>query len=160
MNSSSSPNGDDAATQAGGWVGQITSNAFMKREFGKPLVESPIRRIDLSMIVDTSGAYIPGHGTPTAILIGRHRDPDNGYVHAVLGKCGEPDRPAPGSHGLVWDAIVSNPAHPGHEDDWISVELIDRDVLKSHPWAWVAAEPQHWWAPNRKPRTHSRTASR
>ena len=107
----------------------------MKREFGKPLVESMIRRLDLSMIVDTSGAYIPGHGTPTAILIGRHRDPDNAYVHAVLGKRGEPDRPAPGSHGLVWDAIVSNFAHPGHEDDWISVELIDRDVLKSHPWA-------------------------
>jgi hypothetical protein len=26
-------------------------------------------------VVDTSGAYIPGHGTPTVILFGRHRAP-------------------------------------------------------------------------------------
>jgi hypothetical protein len=45
----------------------------MKREFGSKLIEQVLPRLDLSHVVDTSGAYIPGHGTPTVILFGRHR---------------------------------------------------------------------------------------
>jgi hypothetical protein len=41
----------------------ITANSFMKREFGKKLVETYIPR--------WAGAYFPGHGTPTVILFGR-----------------------------------------------------------------------------------------
>ncbi|MDE8346399.1 MAG: BREX-2 system adenine-specific DNA-methyltransferase PglX, partial [Acidocella sp.] len=59
----------------GGFVGQITANSFMKREFGKKLIEQYLPKIDLSHMIDTSGAYIPGHGTPTVILFGRHRPP-------------------------------------------------------------------------------------
>jgi hypothetical protein len=58
-----------------GFVGQITANSFMKREFGKKLIEEVLPRLDLTHVVDTSGAYIPGHGTPTVILFGRHRAP-------------------------------------------------------------------------------------
>ena len=58
-----------------GFVGMITANSFMKREFGKKLIEQFIPRWDLTHVVDTSGAYIPGHGTPTVILFGRHRAP-------------------------------------------------------------------------------------
>ena len=47
-----------------GWVGQITSNSFMKREFGSKLIEDFLVHQDLRLIADTSGAYIPGHGTP------------------------------------------------------------------------------------------------
>jgi len=54
-----------------GWVGQITSNSFMKREFGSSLIDRFLAHKDLRLIVDTSGAYIPGHGTPTVILVGR-----------------------------------------------------------------------------------------
>ncbi len=46
----------------------------MKREFGKKLIESFFPTVDLTHVIDTSGAYIPGHGTPTTILFGRHRE--------------------------------------------------------------------------------------
>ena len=52
-----------------------TANSFMKREFGKKLIEEFFPRIDLTHVIDTSGAYIPGHGTPTVILFGRNRKP-------------------------------------------------------------------------------------
>ena len=42
----------------------------MKREFGKKLIEEFLPTIDLTHVIDTSGAYIPGHGTPTVILFG------------------------------------------------------------------------------------------
>ena len=59
-----------------GYTGQITSNSFMKREFGKKLIEEFFaHRVDLTHVIDTSGAYIPGHGTPTVILLGRRRFP-------------------------------------------------------------------------------------
>ena len=48
-----------------GYVGMITANSFMKREFGKKLIEEFFPKIDLTHVIDTSGAYIPGHGTPT-----------------------------------------------------------------------------------------------
>ena len=47
-----------------GYVGMITANSFMKREFGKKLIEEFFPKIDLTHVVDTSGAYIPGHGHP------------------------------------------------------------------------------------------------
>ena len=53
----------------------ITANSFMKREFGKKLIEEFFPTVDLTHVIDTSGAYIPGHGTPTVILFGRNRRP-------------------------------------------------------------------------------------
>ena len=58
-----------------GYTGQITANSFMKREFGKKLIEEFFPRLDLTHVIDTSGAYIPGHGTPTVILFGRWQYP-------------------------------------------------------------------------------------
>ena len=52
------------ATEPAGFVGMITANSFMKREFGRKLIEKFIPRWDLTHVVDTSGAYIPGHGRP------------------------------------------------------------------------------------------------
>ena len=54
-----------------GYVGMITANSFMKREFGKKLIENYLPHKDITHIIDTSGAYIPGHGTPTVILFAR-----------------------------------------------------------------------------------------
>ena len=51
-----------------GYVGMITSNAFMKRGFGKKLIEEYLPKWDISQVIDTSGVYLPGHGTPTTIL--------------------------------------------------------------------------------------------
>ncbi len=65
----------------------------MKREFGRKLIEEFLAtRVDLTHVIDTSGAYIPGHGTPTVILFGRNRAPVGDTVRAVLGIRGEPQR--------------------------------------------------------------------
>lgn len=77
----------------GGFIGQITSNAFMKREHGRALVEKVLPRFDLTSVVDTSGAYIPGHGTPTVILFARNRPPSTDAVRVVQSRRGEPETP-------------------------------------------------------------------
>ena len=119
--------------QHAGWVGQITSNSFMKREFGSKLIESFLAHRDLRRVVDTSGAYIPGHGTPTVILVGRNHGPVNETVRAVLGIRGEPGRPDEAANGLVWSSIVGHIDEPGYEDDWVSVVNLDRESLESPP---------------------------
>lgn len=94
----------------GGFVGQITSNAFMKREHGKALVEKVLPRLDLTHVIDTSGAFIPGHGTPTVIMFGRNRPPTSLTVRAVLGKRGEPETPKGATPAGV--ALASRLAKP------------------------------------------------
>ncbi|MEV6312640.1 BREX-2 system adenine-specific DNA-methyltransferase PglX [Streptomyces sp. NPDC051840] len=121
----------------GGFVGQITANSFMKREFGKKLIEVFFRnRAELSHVIDTSGAYIPGHGTPTVILVGRNRIPSpERTVRAVLGVRGEPAQPPVAAEGAVWRAIVEQVGRPGSESDWVSVENAVARTFSSHPWA-------------------------
>ncbi len=97
-----------------GYTGQITSNAFMKREFGTKLIEDFFPTVELDYVVDTSGAYIPGHGTPTVILIGRRAAPSRrDAVRAVLGVRGEPSQPDDPEKGLVWTAITAQVEHAG-----------------------------------------------
>ena len=100
------------AEEPEGFVGMITSNSFMKREFGRKLIEEFIPRWDLTHVVDTSGAYIPGHGTPTVIIFGRHRRPTNHHVRAVMGIRGEPTTPRDPAKGAVWsgDRGTNRPA--------------------------------------------------
>ncbi|WKK13440.1 BREX-2 system adenine-specific DNA-methyltransferase PglX [Rhodococcus ruber] len=124
----------DASGQPG-WVGQITSNSFMKREFGSKLIEEFLSTRDLKRVIDTSGAYIPGHGTPTVILMGRNRSPVGETVRAVLGVRGEPGRPDVPAKGTVWSSIVENIETSGFDNDWISVTDLDRTLLRTHPWS-------------------------
>jgi len=112
---------------SGGFTGHITANSFMKREFGKKLIEEFIPKIDLTHMIDTSGAYIPGHGTPTVILFGRHR--------AVMGIRGEPQTPKDPAKGFVWSAIVDQVDRPGSESDFVSADDALRDGFHSHPWS-------------------------
>ncbi|SDB74448.1 BREX-2 system adenine-specific DNA-methyltransferase PglX [Belnapia rosea] len=89
-----------------GFVGLIVANSFMKREFGKKLIEDVLPKLDLTHVVDCSGAYIPGHATPTAILFGRNRPPVGRSVRLVSGIRGEPVAPDNPSAGLVWSAMA------------------------------------------------------
>lgn len=119
-----------------GYVGQITSNGFMKREFGKKLVEDFFPRVDLTHVIDTSGIAVPGHGTPTVILFGRDRRPNpGGNVRAVLSVRGDTKRLADPTEGDVWPAIEAKVDYPGSESDWISVVDLPRSRLSSHPWS-------------------------
>jgi hypothetical protein len=121
--------------RASGWVGQITSRSFTKREFGSKLIEEFLPTVDLRTVIDTSGAYIPGHGTPTVIIIGRNQRPASDTVRAVLGIRGEPGRPSEPAKGLVWTSITNHIADPGHEDTFVSVADLDRATLRTHPWS-------------------------
>ncbi|MGQ0480077.1 MAG: BREX-2 system adenine-specific DNA-methyltransferase PglX [Pseudonocardia sp.] len=119
-----------------GYTGQITSNAFMKREFGKKLIEDYLPTVELNYVVDASGAYIPGHGTPTVILIGRRARPNRrDVVRTVLGVRGEPSQPAIPEQGLVWSAILAQVEDPGSESEWITVLDLPREQLAAHPWS-------------------------
>lgn len=121
-----------------GFVGQITANSFMKREFGKKLIQEFIPRWNLTHVVDTSGAYIPGHGTPTVILFGRPRQEGSARadtIRTVMGIRGEPATPAVPAEGKVWSAILDQIDHPGSESDFISVNDTPRQQFESHPWS-------------------------
>ncbi|MFF3456048.1 BREX-2 system adenine-specific DNA-methyltransferase PglX [Streptomyces sp. NPDC002730] len=122
-----------------GMVGQITANSFMKREFGTKLIEEYFRdQVELTEVIDTSGAYIPGHGTPTVILVGRRRSWKEGRtptIRTVRSVQGEPAAPATGADGLVWKAIASQIDNPGSVSQWISVDNLDRDqYFGKQPW--------------------------
>lgn len=121
--------------EGAGYVGQITANSFMKREFGKKLIETYFKRWDLTHVIDTSGAYIPGHGTPTVILFLRGRQPVASTVRMALGIRGEPATPDDPARGLVWSAIVDQIDHPGSQSAYISVSDVPRERLEKHPWA-------------------------
>lgn len=121
--------------QRAGYVGLIVADSFMKREFGKKLVEGFFPTIDLTHVISTSGAYIPGHGTPTAILLGRNRPPAAASVRAVMGINGEPTTPADPAQGLVWTAIVNQIDLRDSESEWVSVTDVERDKLAKHPWS-------------------------
>jgi len=119
-----------------GYVGMITANSFMKREFGKKLIEEYFPRWDLTHVIDTSGAYIPGHGTPTVVLVGRHRRPVMAQpVRAVLGIKGEPSTPSSPAQGLVWRSIVDQLDCPGASSVFVSVSDTARDTFHEHPWS-------------------------
>jgi SAM-dependent methyltransferase len=119
----------------GGWMGQITANSFMKREFGKKLIEEFLPTVDLFEVIDTSGAYIPGHGTPTVLLFGRQRRPVTPTVQLVRGTRGEPSTPPDPASGQVWSAIAAHHSDASFESPFITIGAIERDKLKGHPWS-------------------------
>ncbi len=124
------PSGSDA-----GFIGQITGNSFMKREFGKKLIEEFLKRWDLTHVIDSAGAYIPGHGTPTVILFGKNQPPVSATIRTVLGICGEPVTPADPAQGLVWQAISRQIDESGSESEWVSSSDSPRANFHSHPWS-------------------------
>ena len=107
----------------------------MKREFGKRLIEESIPHWDVTHVVDTSGAYIPGHGTPTVLLLGRHRGPVEDVVRAVMGIRGEPSTPDDPAKALVWSAIVAQIDRVGSQSEFVSVSDVPRERFHRHPWS-------------------------
>jgi hypothetical protein len=118
----------------GGFIGMINSNAWTKRDFGKVLIEKVLPRLDVHKVIDTSGCYLPGHGTPTLLLFGRNRKRSGTDVVAVLGKRGETEVPAEPQEAPVWAEIVAHHDAAGFEGMHISVERIRASELASHPW--------------------------
>ncbi len=118
-----------------GWIGLIVGNNFMKREFGKPLIEEVLAAVDLTLVVDTSQAFIPHHGTPTVTLFARNREPAGDSVRAVMGKRGEPGVPEEPAKGRVWSGIVEGYSKRGFETEFVSVADVSRKTLAHFPWS-------------------------
>jgi hypothetical protein len=121
--------------RASGFVGMITANSFMKREFGKKLIEEFLPTVNLDGVVNTSGAYIPGHGTPTVLLFGTNEPKQGRDVQTVLAKRGEPSTPDDPARGLVWSSVANHGEDIGFENDYISVGRVSRTTLEKHPWS-------------------------
>ncbi|MEU7057843.1 BREX-2 system adenine-specific DNA-methyltransferase PglX [Streptomyces sp. NPDC046197] len=121
-----------------GMVGQITANSFMKREFGTKLIEDFFaHKVELTEVIDTSGAFIPGHGTPTIILIGAPRSGStrSRSIRTVRSVQGEPGTPETPEDGFVWRAIVNQIQAPGSVSQWVSVDDLERDrYFSKQPW--------------------------
>jgi len=83
--------------------------------------------------VNTSGAYIPGHGTPTVLLFGTAEPPVEDQVLTVLASRGEPSTPDDPEQGLVWRSIAGHWDEVGFENEYISVTRTEREQLRAHP---------------------------
>lgn len=127
--------GDDISYQPAGFVGQITANSFMKAEFGKKLVEDFVPRWDLTHVIDTSGAKIPGHDTPTAILFGRNQPPIAVTIRTVLGIRSDTTTQDAPDEGAVWAAICRQVDDAGSISLWVSSSDSQRIKLHKHPWS-------------------------
>jgi hypothetical protein len=126
--------------ETAGHVGLLTSNSFMKREFGRNLIERVLAGVQISHVIDTSGAYIPGHGTPTAVLVGRSRVPDSRVpVHMVVGRQGEPAVPVVPAEGHVWRSLRELAFSAGATSQWAESYLQDREQLSVFPWSLTAS---------------------
>lgn len=127
-----------------GYVGKITSNAFMTREFGKKMVEQLLaghvldNPVDLTNIIDSSGAWFPGHnfdGTPTVIMVGRRRRPQSNTIRTVLGIRGDAGRLQDPARGPVWRELSENFDTPGYDGTYVSVADLPRTYFAQHPWS-------------------------
>src|SRR5690606_14663656 len=108
---------------------------WTKREFGKALIEQVLPGYRLNLVVDTSGAYIPGHGTPTLLLFGQYAKPTGAPVRTVQGKRGEPSTPDDPEQGHVWSSIRDRRRGVGHEGDYFSAAETPAITFAKHPWS-------------------------
>ncbi|GAA3473656.1 BREX-2 system adenine-specific DNA-methyltransferase PglX [Nonomuraea roseola] len=121
-------------TRSPGHVGILLANSFMKREFGRRLITDFLPTVDLRCVVDTSGAYIPGHGTPTVLLFGVNQTPEFPRVQIVLGLKGEPSVPDDPAQGHVWRGIRASLSDDTRPSAWMQNLELDRSVLTTFPW--------------------------
>ena len=118
-----------------GFVGMITANSFMRREFGKKLIKEYLPSVNLEIVINTAGAYIPGHGTPTVLLFGTQEKPQSETVLTILASGGEPTTPEDPEQGQVWNSIVNHWDDIGFDNEFITVTRTSRGTLAKHPWS-------------------------
>jgi hypothetical protein len=128
--------------KSSGQLGFIVSNAFAKRDLGKPLVEKFLPTIDLQKVVDCSGLMFPGHGTPTCIVFARQpamveaewRDRPV-RVSAILPGGG--DLRTPPEESLLWKTIATVHDAPGFENAQLRVDDRSRHEISRWPWTFA-----------------------
>jgi len=119
----------------GGQLGFIVSNAFAKREFGKPLIEDFFPTVDVQKIIDCSGLNFPGHGTPTCIVFGRNQKPDEKMPNRITSTLpGGGDLRTQPEESPLWHAIAAQHDNPGYADNRITVVERTRKEMAKWPW--------------------------
>ena len=126
------------AVLGSGYTGQITANSFMKREFGKKLIEDYFPRVDLTHVIDTSGAYHPWasglqrSSLSDAVDFAR----SNSTIRAVLGHSWRTNSARrPGARRWSGRRSSQQVDKPGSESEWVSVADLARDRFAKHPWS-------------------------
>jgi len=118
-----------------GHIGAIVTNAIATRLYGKKLIENVLPQYDLKAVVDLSGVYIPGHGTPTLIVLAKNQpqhDDKTLVVSNLKGESGTPTNPAQGN---VWLRVVEGFAKGhGYQDEYVDVYEQSLETLRKHPW--------------------------
>ena len=125
----------------GGQLGFIVSNAFAKREFGKPMVEKFFPTVRLQKVVDCSGLMFPGHGTPTCLLFGRAATPSaDSQVRVVAIRTGGGDLRTPPEESELWHTIAEKHDQPGFSSERVIVtDWSGRDIAR---WPWGIIQVQ------------------
>jgi len=127
-----------------GQLGFIVSNAFARRDIGKPLVEKFFPTVHLQKVVDCSGLLFPGHGTPTCLVfaqkgsstdIGLKQQPIR--VAAILPGGG--DLRTPPEESALWHTLAREHDNPGFNNGQVVVADRKRDELSKHPWNFDAS---------------------
>jgi hypothetical protein len=130
-----------------GTLSYIVSNAFAKREFGRPLIELFFPTIDLTKVIDCSGLLFPGHGTPTCIIFASNHLPDpNCPVRIAATVPGGGDLRAVPEESLLWNSLSTYHDRPGYHDDRISVSEFSRKELSRWPWNFMGDESRTYHA--------------
>ena len=91
-------------------------------------------------MIDTSGVFIPGHGTPTVVLLGRNQRPRADSSQSNRGAPRGTGSSARPGYGHVWRSILGRIAQVPHEDDWTQRLEINRSVLSSFPWSLAGSD--------------------
>ncbi len=123
-----------------GYMGMITANSFIKRDFGKKLVESYLPRKDITNLIDVSGFDFAGHGTPTIIIFARNQSPVSPEITTVIGSVADSKSSDAIQNGEAWIDIVSNFCTPGFCGKYIQTESKKREVFSKHPWSLVSGD--------------------
>jgi hypothetical protein len=119
----------------GGQLGFIVSNAFAKREFGQPLIEDFFPTVDLQKVVDCSGLHFPGHGTPTCIVFGAQRKPDEKTPIRIAATLpGGGDLQTPPEDSPLWHTLSEKHEEPGFANEQVVVSNRTRKELSKWPW--------------------------
>ena len=118
-----------------GQLGFIVSNAFAKREFGQPLIADFFPTVDLQKIVDCSGLMFPGHGTPTCLVFGAQRKPDDkSPIRVAATLPGGGDLRTPPEESPLWHTLAAQHDNPGFTDSRVVVADRPRKGMAKWPW--------------------------
>ena len=130
--------------RARGELGFIVSNAFAKRDLGRPLVEELLATREIQKIIDCSGLIFPGHGTPTCLIFGENHTPGRDEPVRVVGILpGGGDLRTPPEESPLWQDIENHHTDSGFSNSRIVVSDRSRNEMSRWPWSFVPEGPNN-----------------